>query len=204
MFPAAAFFGIGATERLLSRMEIQTGDGGMQLEQVYWACLVGGALFAVITVVFGDLISNMLDGLFDFLSINGHKAFQPMTVVGAIAVFGGAGILLTRYTGLTAPVTAVLSVLTAVAAAVVVHFLYVRPMERSENSTGFSMQDLEGKIGEVIVPIPPRGYGEVLIKAGAANTNQIAASFDGDTIEAGARVVVVQVRDDTVYVSRLH
>ena len=46
-------------------------------------------------------------------------------------------------------------------------FLYIRPMERSENSSGYSMNELTGLIGEVLVPIPVVGFGEVMVKAGA-------------------------------------
>ena len=51
---------------------------------------------------------------------------------------------------------------------------------------------MEGKPGEVIVPIPATGYGEVIVRVGPAGvTSQIAASFDGEPIAAGDRVVVV-------------
>jgi len=42
-----------------------------------------------------------------------------------------------------------------------------------------------------------------MVKIGHANTNQIAASFDGEPLRAGERVVIVEVRDDTLLVSRL-
>lgn len=173
------------------------------MEQLFWACLIGGVLFAVVTVIFGDLISNALDGLFDFLSIEGNGVFQPMVLVGAITSFGGIGLLLLRYSPLASAMVIVAAVLGAIGISVIVYFAYVKPMENSENSTAFSIRDLSGRIGEVLVPIPSRGYGEVLVKIGAGNTNQIAASFDGDTIESGVRVVVVEVRDDTLFVTRL-
>jgi membrane protein implicated in regulation of membrane protease activity len=91
----------------------------------------------------------------------------------------------------------------AVLISLLVYAAYVRPMQNAENSVAFSMNDLIGKIGEIIVPIPAGGYGEVLMKAGAGQTNQIAASFEGDEIETGARVVTVEVKDHTLYVVRL-
>lgn len=173
------------------------------MEHLFWACLAGGVLFAVITVVFGDLISNALDGLLDFMSVDGHRIFEPMVLVSAITTFGGAGLLLLRYTPLAGASVIAAAFLISAVTGIIVYFAYVKPMENSENSTAFSIRDLSGRIGEVLVPIPPRGYGEVLVKAGAGNTNQIAASFDGEELEAGAKVVVVEVRDDTLFVSRL-
>lgn len=173
------------------------------MEQLFWACLIGGVLFALVTVVFGDLLSNALDGILDFLSVDSVRPLQPMVIVSVITAFGGAGLLLHRYTPLSAGLSAALALPIAIVVGAVVYVGYVRPMENSENSTGFSIRELSGRIGEVLVPIPPRGYGEVLVKVGAGHTNQIAASFDGDALEAGARVVVVDVRDDTLYVSKL-
>ncbi|MDF2814361.1 MAG: rane protease regulatory rane protein [Paenibacillus sp.] len=173
------------------------------MEAIYWACLSGGILFAVVTVIFGDLISNAVHGALDFLSVDGLPFLQPMVIVSIITVFGGAGLMLEHYAALAALLDAVIAIIAAVLIGILVFMFYVRPMQNSENSTGYSIHDLSGKLGEVLVPIPARGYGEVLIRTGAANTNQIAASYNGEDIASGARVVVVEVREDTLYVSRI-
>ncbi|MEG6512278.1 NfeD family protein [Desulforamulus ruminis] len=166
----------------------------------YWICLMGGVLFAVITIVFGDILGDLLDGFFEVLSMDGLDLFQPVVLVGGITVLGGTGIMLDQSTNLEAFPILLLSLMASAVISLLVYFSYVRPMKNSENSTGFSMQDLVGKIGEVTIPIPEAGYGEVLIKVGAGNTNQIAASLDEEEIPAGAKVVVIEARDSTVYV----
>lgn len=168
------------------------------METLYMACLIGGVLYAIVSVVFGDWLGQALDGLFDFMSIDG------LTLVGGLTVFGGAGVMLTRYTSFGGVTVAVLSLLIAIAAGAAVFFLYVKPMENSENSIAFSMQSLSGALGEVTVPIPAGGYGEVLLKVGAGVTNQIAASFEGTDIAAEAKVVVVEVKDSVLYVSEVN
>lgn len=169
------------------------------MPELYWGAFAGGILFTVVTVVLGDLISHGLDGLLDFLSVD---YLDPMVLAGGVTSFGGAGILLSKYTAWGAlPIFAV-SLLIAASLSTLTYFAYVKPIKNSENSTGYSMSDFVGKIGEVIVTIPPHGYGEVLIKAGAGNTNQIAASFEGEEIQTGTRVVVVEVKEGTLYVSR--
>lgn len=40
------------------------------MEALYWGCLIGGILFAVVTVLLGDILSSALDGLLDFLSVD--------------------------------------------------------------------------------------------------------------------------------------
>lgn len=86
--------------------------------------------------------------------------------------------------------------------ALVALFIYIPSMQRAETSTGFSMQDLVGKIGEVTVSIPARGaYGEVMIAIGGSHTNQIAGSFTGEPIPEGTRVVIVKAEPHTLYVT---
>ncbi|MCP3774133.1 protease [Paenibacillus sp. MZ04-78.2] len=170
---------------------------------VYWGLLITGVLFALVTVLLGDLLSNALDGMFDFMSADALHWLQPMVLFTAITVLGGAGVLLTGYTSLVAGVVFVLSLLVAAASAVLIYFVYVKPMEKTENSVAFSMQDLIGGIGEVTVPIPARGSGEVVMRIGGGVTNQIAESFDGTEIAAGLKVVTVEVKDGALLVSCL-
>lgn len=170
---------------------------------IYWGLLLVGLTVALISVIFGDVLGSAFDGVFDYLNTHNLHALEPMVVFGGMATLGGSGILLTNYTPLSAPWVLALSLLIAVAASTVVYFAYVRPMRRTENSLAFSERDLAGKIAEVSIAIPAVGYGEVLLAIAGSRTNQIAASFDQKPIEAGARVVVVDVEDRTLLVSRL-
>lgn len=164
----------------------------------YWGCLAFGALFALISVVLGDILSSAFDGMLDFLSID---FLQPMVIATAVTTLGGAGILLTKYSPFTTLVCLGMAVIIALLLAVAVYFAYVKPMQNSENSTGFSIQELQGKIGQVTVAIPSSGFGEVLVRIGAGHTNQIAASFDAVNIADGSQVVVVEIREGVAYVS---
>lgn len=172
--------------------------------EVYWGCFIGGALFAAVTIIFGDLLGNVFHGMFDgvFGALGGDHLdfFSPMVTVGGLTVFGGAGIMLTRYTPFQTGSVILLSMFIAFLISVLVYFAYVRPMKNAENSTSFSLLDLVGKIGEVNVPIPEKGVGEVIIRIGAGNTNQIAESYDGSVIAVGTRVVVGEIRDGILYV----
>lgn len=169
----------------------------------YWGLLLVGASFAVITVLFGDFLSDALDGMLDFLSGDVVEWLQPMVLFSAITVLGGAGILLTKYSSIAPLIIFLLALLTAVGCAVPIYLLYVKPMQNSENSVAYSIRDMIGAIAEVTVPIPAHGTGEIIVKAGAGVTNQMAESFEGKDIEAGARVVTVDVKDGVLLVSRL-
>ncbi|MFZ5597385.1 MAG: protease [Bacillota bacterium] len=170
------------------------------MSEIYWGCFIAGVLFTIVTFIFGDILGDFLEGVTEAL-IPGHPEFlQPVVIFGAITVFGGTGILLDRYSSLGATSVVLFSLLAAVSFSVPAYFLYARPLKDSENSTGFSVQDLVGKLGEVTVPVPSRGFGEVIIRIGAGNTNQIAISMDGEEIPAGTRVVVAEARDGVLSV----
>jgi membrane-bound ClpP family serine protease len=176
----------------------------MKLETLFMSCLVGGILYALVSVIFGDWLGQALDGALDFLSLDGHSWLSPTALVGGITVFGGAGLMLQRYTAFGVLPVLIIAVLIALIAGTAVFFLYIKPMEQSENSIAFSMHGLSGMMGDVLTPIPAAGYGEVMVKVGAGFTNQIAASFDGVDIAGGSKVVVVEVKDSTLYVSEIN
>ncbi|OWR29379.1 protease [Saccharibacillus sp. O23] len=171
------------------------------METIYLGCLVGGVLFTLISVLFGDWIGDALGGAFDAVSF---EFLQPIVLAGMVTVFGGAGILIERYAGLPPAWSLAASVLCALASGLLLYFGYVKPIRGSENSVGYSMKDLTGRIGEVTVPVPQKGFGEVLVQmGGSGNTLHTAFSFDGDGIPAGVRVVVVDVEDGTLGVCEL-
>lgn len=165
------------------------------MEIVFWSCLAFGVLMALATLIVGDM-----GGAFDFLP---HDLFEPVVLAGGITIFGGAGLLLDRYTALQAGGVYACAGAAAALGGLAMHFVYVRPMKNSENSVAYSIRDLEGKRAEVITSIPAVGFGEVLVRVGAGNANHIAESFDSEALAEGTKVVVVRVKDDVLGVSRL-
>ena len=172
---------------------------------IYWFCLGGGFAFSLLLVLFDGLLDgalDALDGAVDALDLGG--ALDPLSAVAGLAVFGGAGLVLDAYTGLGTAPEVVIAAAIGIVTAIVMHVAYVKPMKRSENSTGFSQAEYVGKTGETNTSIPAGGFGEVVIKMGASTTFQTAASFDGTPIPDGTPVVVVEVdREGTLRVSPL-
>lgn len=173
---------------------------------LYWICLLGGLVFSVLAVFLGDVLDGVvdgIDGMVDAIDLDG--VLDPLSFVGGLTAFGGAGILVDTYTGLGPLPGALIAGCIGLVLALVMHFAYVRPMKRGENSTGFSQREYQGKIGEVNTSIPAKGYGEVLVRMGASTTFQPAMSFDGTPLPMGTQIVVVEVDPDgTLRVARLH
>lgn len=168
------------------------------MQTLYLGCLALGVIFAVVSVLVGDMIGSALNGIFDIVSFD---FLNPAVLAGGVTVFGGAGILLTRYSNLESGAVAILSLLAAAFLGVLMYLGFVKPMDKSEVSNGFSMNDLPGKLGEIMVPIPAEGYGEIMVKFGAGNSLHTAASFDHILLPAGIKIVVVDVREGVAWVS---
>lgn len=168
--------------------------------ELYWGCLIIGGVFALLTVLFGDFLGGPFDGFFHVFPLH-IEWLQPTVIIGGITIFGGMGLMLTGYTELASGLVILFSLLTAILFCIFIYFLYIKPMRNCENSAGFFIRDLIGKTGEVTVPIPVNGCGEILIKIGAGNTNQIAVNQDNADLAVGTRVIVTDVRENVLYVS---
>lgn len=173
------------------------------MHAVYVGCLTFGLLFAIVSILFDSILDNFLDGFFDALDFSHSGAFSSTVLVSVITIFGGAGLLLSSYTTWSTAFVNTIAFFSAMAFSTLFYFLYVKPMRNSESSTSFFLHELIGKQGEIIVAVPKQGFGEVLIKAGASNTNQIAACEDQD-IPFGTQVVVTAVKDGIVYVAPIN
>ncbi|WP_430112437.1 protease [Paenibacillus sp. B1-33] len=170
------------------------------MQTLYWGLLIFGVLYAIVSLLIGEVLSHVFDGL---VGDSHLTVLQPTILVSGLSTLGAIGILLGRYTAWQSTTILLTALAGAIVVSISVYFLYVRPMENSENSIGFSIAELAGKIGEVNVAIPAAGYGEVIVRIGAGVTNQIAASFDKEDIPSGTTIVVVEVKEDTLYVSPL-
>ena len=175
--------------------------------EYFWGCLVGGIVFSVITLLGGHAPHHGLHGLHaphgghGLPKLKGHGFLDLTSIVAGITMFGGAGILLARYTPVSETLQIVLAVAAAISMSILVHVAFIRPISRAESSIGYSMGELVGKSGTVTIPLPEEGRGEIMLKLTGANICQIAASFDGNEIPRGRTVVVVEVRDNTLYVT---
>ncbi|RJG20653.1 DUF1449 family protein [Paenibacillus thiaminolyticus] len=169
------------------------------MDTLFWGLFIFGILYSVVTLIFGEILSHAFDSIFG----EGLPFLQPTVLVSGLTAFGAIGILLNRYTAWQSTLILVVAIAGALVVCLLMYFLYIRPMHNTESSIGFSIQDLVGKVGEVSISIPSVGYGEVTLRIGAGLTNQIAASFDKDNIPSGTTVVVINVAEDTLYVSPL-
>jgi len=173
------------------------------METLYWICFIFGILYTIIVVIFGDILESTMDATLEWLQLDNLPFIQPITLIGGISIFGGAGILLSRYSQLHTGYTFLLSLAIGMFGVILLYFIYVKPMENAETSLAYSVSQLVGKLASVSVSIPAEGFGEVIVKTGAGVSNHIAASFDQKPIAAEQSTVVVEVKEGILYVSEI-
>jgi membrane protein implicated in regulation of membrane protease activity len=173
---------------------MERGDRMDTWDIIYLVCMGTGLLYTLITLFFGDTVSDLL-GQIDL------PVLQPILLVSALTAFGASGFLLTRFTAFSQWFVFAIAVAIGLMLAAAAYFVWVKPMENAESSIGYSMKQLEGMVGEVLTSIPAEGLGEVLITMVGGTTNHMAASIDREAIREGTRVVVIDVRDHVLYVT---
>lgn len=161
----------------------------------------GGSLgIALISLFLGNIFDGILDSLFDSIG----DLFNPLLVFGTLAVVAGSGVLWSKYSELSEIYVLLISLLIGLGAYLLIYYFLVIPMSNAESSTSISVHDLKGKVGEVITTIPATGMGEVLIQSPSGSWNEIAASFDKEEIKQGKKVLVVEIKEQILYVSEFN
>ncbi|NGQ95277.1 serine protease [Brevibacillus sp. SYP-B805] len=159
------------------------------LETLYVVCIGIGIIYSLLLLFFGDWSGNF------------HiPVLQPVILVSGVTAFGGCGILLSRLTAYAPGIVLLLSLMGGAILAVLSYFFWIKPMEKTESSTGYSMQELTGRLGLVSTSIPASGLGEVLVTMVSGTTHHMASSLEQKPIPEGTKVVVVEVKDHVLYV----
>lgn len=160
---------------------------------LFWICFLIGIGYVFLLLIVGEIFQ----GLFSF----DLPMLQPITIIGALTLFGASGILAMQIYQLAPLNTLLIASGVAILSFILLYVLFVRTTDTAESSTGFQYQDLIGKKAEVITSIPSNGYGEILLVTSGGRTAQIAASEDGNSIPQGTQVEVQKVQDQVFYVS---
>ncbi|SER34406.1 NfeD-like C-terminal, partner-binding [Gracilibacillus ureilyticus] len=160
---------------------------------------MGSLAVALISLFLGNILDGILESVFDTVG----DFFNPLLVFGTLSVIGGAGVLLSKYSGLGEFYVLAVSILFGLGAYFLIYYFLVIPMSNAESSTSISVYDLEGKIGEVITTIPATGMGEVFVSSSSGSRSETAISFDDTEIKQGKNVVIVEVKDHILYVSEI-
>ncbi|WP_462411066.1 NfeD family protein [Neobacillus sp. Marseille-QA0830] len=167
---------------------------GLPLTTVYLYGLIISGVLTVIYVLFSDVFHiDTGDGGLSFLN--------PVLVFAFVTILSASGYLLERLSSLNELLIFGISAAVSFILVSLLNVFILIPMSSAEESLVYRESDLRGRIGTVITAIPADGFGEVMIENASGRIAKPAASFDGESIPNGTRVLVIQVKNGVLEVS---
>jgi hypothetical protein len=135
---------------------------------------------------------------------HGHGAhvspFNFVTLTAFLAWFGGAGYLLTRFSGVWVVTGLGLAVICGLIGGGIVFVFLSRVLISHEESMDPADYEMAGVLGRVSVPIREKGTGEIIYSQQGTRRTCGARGEDGNAIAKGAEVMVTRYEKGIAYV----
>lgn len=134
---------------------------------------------------------------------HGHTHVSPfsfVTFTAFLAWFGGAGYLLTRYSGVWFVTGIGLAVFSGLVGGGIVFLFLTRVLISHEESMDPADYEMTGVLGRISVPIRENGTGEIIYSQAGTRRTCGARGEDGNAIAKGAEVVVTRYEKGIAYV----
>ncbi|HEX7168013.1 MAG TPA: NfeD family protein [Acidimicrobiales bacterium] len=126
-----------------------------------WFLVVGG--LGLLIVLASLVLEDVFEGLFDALDIDSGAGVFSTPVIGSfLAAFGFGGALVLGSTT-AGPAVAAGAGMAAGITMGAIALAITRALMRMATDEPFRLGDLVGKQARVVTPIPPSGYGEVVV-----------------------------------------
>jgi len=163
---------------------------------IFVICLLVGGILLLVTVLLDDIVGGLLDSIGLDFDVGG-VSLMPL-LLGFVAMFGVGGLFGTEVFNLGPGPASLVGGVAGAAGATLVYVLFGL-LGRAEAPEAFSLRDLVGQTGRVVVGIPAGRHGTVLLTY-AGSTQSLTATADTD-VPAGALVTVTDVAGSTVIVA---
>jgi hypothetical protein len=134
---------------------------------------------------------------------HGHTPVSPfnfVTFTAFLAWFGGAGYLLTRYSGVWIVTGIGLAVFSGLVGGGIVFLFLSRVLISHEGSMDPADYEMNGVLGRISVPIRENGTGEIIYSQAGTRRSCGARGEDGKAIAKGTEVVVTGYEKGIAYV----
>jgi len=126
--------------------------------------------------------------------------FNFVTVTAFLAWFGGAGYLLTRFSGVWFVTGLSLAVCSGLVGGAIVFLFLSRVLFSQEESMDPADYEMTGVLGRVSVSIREKGTGEIIYSQAGTRRACGARGEDGNAIAKGTEVVVTRYEKGIAYV----
>lgn len=125
---------------------------------------------------------------------------SPTVIATFLTGFGGGGLLAHNYFHLSLGKGIVAALLTGLLLCGGTFAMLTLLFRSTQAGSEFSLEEMVGKVVEVITPIPEQGIGEIALIAKGTRINAPARSMDGIAIPRNKPVTIVQVVGKVFYV----
>lgn len=128
---------------------------------------------------------------------------NPIVAISFLTVFGGIGIMGTKYFAWSEVLTFIVSLVAGVLTSFLLYKFIAIPLYNSENSSHVSRGELVGKVAEVISPIMENGFGEIKYTINSIRYTAPAMHIEGKSVKQGTKTIICKVEKSVFYVSEL-
>jgi len=175
------------------------------VENIYKILFTVGLAYTAITTILGaafdvfDIGGDIdLDGDLPLLNI-----FKPINIVSFITVFGGVGLI-----GIKNELNQAINFCIALGSGLIVSFLINRfiviPLQKAENTSAPTNEDLIGLKATVITTIFENGFGTISYSFKGNKYTSPAKHLEGKEVKKGEKVRIWEIRDKVFYVLTLN
>jgi membrane-bound ClpP family serine protease len=173
----------------------------MSVGIVYFISFILGLGYAIITGLAGHLFGGDVHDV--HMEVGTDLPISPLspTVIATFLTgFGGGGLLANSYFQLSLGKGIVVALLTGVLLSCGTFGALTLLFRNTQAGSEYSLDDMVGRIVQIITPIPENGTGEVAIIAKGTRIVGPARSEDGKGIARDAPVEVIRVVGSVYYV----
>jgi membrane-bound ClpP family serine protease len=180
---------------------MQDWVGGSTLNCVYAGAVGAGVLFSIMLLVadgLGDIFHG-LEGIFNFGDVDGHDigggeghGISMISIATFVTTFGAGGLITTIGFEANAITSLVVAIIGGVVFGGLAQMFFIYVLSPTTNSV-VNNATLEGKIAEVITPVPKDGMGQIVLVAQGGRVTYSAQSYNGEPLRRGTEVRIEKI-----------
>ncbi|CAG9609485.1 hypothetical protein [Pseudoneobacillus rhizosphaerae] len=164
---------------------------GLSIEAFYLTVLIITGGITLLYLLFGDFLEGIAEAT-GFLN--------PTLILAFVTFTSASGYIFELLTTFNHVLIISISVIIAIILDVLLNVFILIPLSKAEESLVYTTQSLRGRVGDVIIPIPVDGFGEVILKSASGTIAKSAVSFENKAIAEGQKVLIIEVKDGVLKV----
>jgi hypothetical protein len=178
-----------------------SGETFMSVGIIYFLCFIIGLIYSIITGLTSHLFGGHgADVHMDVGTDLPISPLSPTVIATFLTGFGGGGLLANSYFQLSLGKGAVVALLTGFLLSAGTFGVLTLLFKNTQAGSEYTIDDMVGRVVQIITPIPENGTGEVAVIAKGTRIIGPARSIDDKAISRNTPVEIVRVVANVYYV----